>query len=408
MKLKTEFIREQFPTLRRNETKHFGFFENAGGSYVCRQVMDAHDKYWQKMRVQPNAPYPISKKAGKAMQAGYDTLAAILNVDVEAVHIGPSTSQNTYVLAQAFADFLPKGANIIVTNQDHEANSGPWRRLKARGFEIREWCVSPETGELNEAVLWSLVDDNTKLLAFPHASNIVGSVNPVAEICKKAKEKNVLTCVDGVSFAPHEWPDITALGCDIYLFSSYKTYGPHQGVMVVRPELARALPNQGHEFNDEYLQKRLTPAGPDHAQIATCAGLGDYIEAVFEKQFKDKSSLSEMAREVSRLQRAHETELLSLLMEALEKRPVRVLGTYDAALRVPTVSIYQEGMKGVDAAKALAAHGIMASGGHFYAPRVLEATGIPPENGVLRVSFVHYTSEKEVKALIKALKKTFD
>ena len=201
-------------------------------------------------------------------------LAALMGVETDEVSFGPSTTQNTYVLAQAFGQMLKPGDAIIVTNQDHEANSGPWRRLEDRGIEIREWTLDADTGHLPLDGLKNLLDEKVKLVCFPHCSNVVAEINPVTEISRLARAAGAWTCVDGVSYAPHGIPNVGALGPDIYLFSSYKTYGPHQGVMTIRRALAEALPNQGHFFNAGTIYKRLTPAGPDHAQIAACAGHG--------------------------------------------------------------------------------------------------------------------------------------
>src|SRR3546814_8695881 len=124
---------------------------------------------------------------------------------------------------------------------------------------------------------WSsdVCSSDLKLVAFPHCSNIVAHLIPVAEICARAHAAGAVTCVDGVSYAPHGLPDVTALGADIYLFSLYKTYGPHQGLMVARRALAERLPKQAPFFNADSLLKKLTPAGPDHAQIAASAGIAD-------------------------------------------------------------------------------------------------------------------------------------
>jgi selenocysteine lyase/cysteine desulfurase len=176
-------------------------------------------------------------------------MAALLGVATEELHLGPSTSANTYVLAQAFRGLLAPGDAVVVTNQDHEANSGVWRRLAETGIEVREWRVDPATGALDAAGLARLLDGRVRLVSFPHCSNVLGQVNPVAEIAALAHGAGAAVCVDGVSYAPHGFPDVGALGADIYLFSAYKTYGPHQGVMVVRRDLAERLPNQGHYFN---------------------------------------------------------------------------------------------------------------------------------------------------------------
>ena len=116
-----------------------------------------------------------------------------------------------------------------------------WRRLEKRGMEVREWHVNPDTGQLELETLAGLLDEKVRLVCFPHCSNIIGQENPVAEAVGMA-HAGAVTCVDGVSMAPHGFPDIGALGTDIYLFSSYKTYGPHQGVMVVKRELPTGWP----------------------------------------------------------------------------------------------------------------------------------------------------------------------
>ena len=107
----------------------------------------------------------------------------------------------------------------------------------------------------------------------------MAQINPVAEIARRAKAAGAVTVVDGVSYAPHGLPDVDALGADVYLFSLYKTYGPHQGLMVIRKPLLEALGNQGHYFNAAYPRKRLVPAGPDHAQVAAARGIAEYFDA---------------------------------------------------------------------------------------------------------------------------------
>lgn len=401
--LDIDFIRAQFPAFSEPSLKGQAFFENAGGSYACGQVIDRLTRYYRGRKVQPYGPYRASAAAGAEMNEARARLAGMMGVETEEVMFGPSTSQNTYVLAQAFRGWLRPGDAVVVTEQDHEANSGVWRRLAESGTEVREWRVDPGTGHLDPADLAALLDERVKLVCFPHCSNIVGEVNPVARIVAMAHDAGALTCVDGVSYAPHGLPDVGALGTDIYLFSSYKTYGPHQGVMVVRRALAEALPNQGHFFNDGYLSKRLTPAGPDHAQIAACAGLADYVEAVHDHHFGPEGSAVAKAARVHDLQAAHEARLLAPLLDYLGgRKDVRLIGPSGVAGRVPTLALALE-RPGGDVARALAGQGIMTGGGDFYAVRVLRALGIEPRHGVLRLSFVHYTHRDEIDQLIGAL-----
>lgn len=391
-----EFVRGQFPAFAAPSPQGQAFFENAGGSYACRQVIDRLTRYYTERKVQPYGAFPASAIAGAEMDEARKRLAALLGVSDDELSFGPSTTQNAYVLARAFRQFMEDGEAIVVTNQDHEANSGPWRRLASEGIEIREWKIDPESGHLNPADLEPLLDEKVRLVCFPHCSNVVGEINPVVEITALAHAAGAFVCVDGVSYAPHGFPDVGDLGPDIYLFSSYKTYGPHQGIMVVRRALAEVLPNQGHYFNGDVLTKRFTPAGPDHAQVAACAGMVDYVEAL-------ASHHGCAAHEVHDLMREHETRLLQPLLDALaDRKGVRLLGPRDAALRAPTVALALD-RNARPVADALADHGIMAGGDDFYAVRPLQAMGLDPVRGVLRLSFVHYTTQAEVDRLITAL-----
>jgi selenocysteine lyase/cysteine desulfurase len=230
----------------------------------------------------------------------------------------------------------------------------------------------------------------------------VGAINPVTEITAAAHASGAFVCVDGVSYAPHGLPAVGAMGPDIYLFSAYKTYGPHQGLMVLRRELGQMLPNQAHWFNAEPLYKRFTPAGPDHAQVAACAGMADYHDAL-AAHHGITGDAAARTRGVHDLFRAHETDLLQPLLDFLSDRnSVRLLGPAEAADKAPTVAVELAG-PGIAAAEALAARGIMAGGGDFYGRRPLHAMGVDPDKGVLRLSFVHYTTRAEVDRLLEAL-----
>jgi selenocysteine lyase/cysteine desulfurase len=203
---------------------------------------------------------------------------------------------------------------------------------------------------------------------------------------------------------------MSAPGADIYLFSLYKTYGPHQGLLVIRTPLLDTLPNQGHFFNAEIARKKLTPAGPDHAQIAAAAGIADYLDAVYAHHFAEESDTpsgtdaAERGRRIRHLFRSAEQARVAPLLDWLSHRDgVRLIGPVDPVQRMPTVAITSREHPSPWLASQLAESGIMAGSGHFYAARVLLGMGIPLDPGVLRMSFVHYTSEDEVARLIEAL-----
>lgn len=404
MPLDLDFVRAQFPAFTSPVLSSHAFFENAGGSYPCRQVVERLTRFYTDRKVQPYGPYPGAQAGGAEMDEARDRLAAMMDVKREEVSFGPSTSANTYVLAQAVRQWLAGTAGaVVVTNQDHEANSGVWRRLAEAGIEVREWQIDRETGSLELPALTALLaDGQVKLVCFPHCSNVIAEINDVAAICRLAGEAGARTVVDGVSYAPHGFPDIPALGCDVYLFSAYKTYGPHQGIMVLRDGFGFELPGQGHFFNHTTLYKRHTPAGPDHAQIAACAGMADYVDALAERHGIGGDAAARN-RGVHDLMRVQEVAVIQPLLDYLAGRnDVRLLGPRGAENRAPTVAIELDRVA-EPVSEALGRNGIACWAGDFYAVRPLQALGIPREKGVLRMSAVHYTTADEVDRLIAAL-----
>lgn len=404
MPLDLDFVRSQFPAFASPVLSSHAFFENAGGSYPCRQVVDRLHRFYLDRKVQPYGPYPGAQAGGAEMDEARERLAAMMGVATEEVSFGPSTSANTYVLAQAVRLWLRgTGGAVVVTDQDHEANAGVWRRLADEGIEVREWQVDRGTGSLDPAALGQLLaDGKVRLVCFPHCSNVIAEINDVAAICAMAKAAGARTVVDGVSYAPHGFPDMAALGADCYLFSAYKTYGPHQGIMVLRQGFGFELPGQGHYFNHATLYKRHTPAGPDHAQIAACAGMADYVDALAAHHGIDGDALARN-RGVHDLMRAQEAAVIQPLLDYLAARnDLRLLGPREAARRAPTVAV-DLGRAAEPVSEALGRDGIACWAGDFYAVRPLQALGIDLGKGVLRMSAVHYTSADEVARLIAAL-----
>jgi cysteine desulfurase family protein (TIGR01976 family) len=402
--LDLDFVRAQFPAFSEPSLAGFAHFENAGGSFACRQTIEWLDRFYRQTKVQPYYAFQPSKKAGEQMDAARERLAAWLNVGTDELHFGPSTSQNTYVIAQALRQQLRPGDEVIVTNQDHEANVGVWSRLHADGVVVREWKVDPDTAELHARDLQALLSPCTRAVAFTHCSNIVGTFNPVRELTDLIHRAGAWAMVDGVSFCPHGMPDIRELGADLYFFSMYKVYGPHLGAMYMRRDLNARLPCQGHFFNAEKPTARFTPAGPDHAQIAAVNGMMDYMDAVADRHGFGGKPAQERAAAVRSLFRSYETALLQPLLEYLSNHPrVHMIGRDRAPERAPTVAFTVDGHRSSEIASRLAESRLGVGVGNFYAYRLVKALGFDVDDGVLRASFVHYTSKEEVDRLIEAL-----
>lgn len=402
------FVRAQFPAFSEPALEGFAHLENAGGSWACAPAIERLDRFYRETKLQPYYPSRPSTLGGEAMSGARARWAAWLGVGEDELHFGPSTSQNTYVLANALRGWLRPGDEVVVTNQDHETNVGVFARLAEAGFTVREWEVDPATAQLTDAGLDAVLTERTKVVAFTHCSNIVGAMNPAARWVERIRAAGAMSIVDGVSYAPHGTPWVPDLDADVYLFSLYKVYGPHLGVMTLRQDWNERLPNQGHFFNAGNPRARFTPAGPDHAQIAAAAGVIDYFEALdrhhYPGCYADDADASGAPWRVQALLRERERQLVAPLLDFVAAHPrTRLIGSADPDERAPTVAFTVRGARPRDLAEALAERDIGVGWGHFYAWRLIEALDIDVEEGVLRCSLVHYNTAREVAHLVEAL-----
>ena len=405
MKLDSNFVRSQFPAFKEPSLEGWSFFENAGGSYACQHVIDRLMEFYTKTKVQPYYSFPASITGGEKMDESYRRIAEYLNVGEDEINFGPSTSQNVYVLANALRPMWEDGDQIIVSCQDHEANAGAWRRLEQRGIVVTEWHIDETSGQLSVGELDKLITPRTKMIAFPHSSNVIAHVNPVKEIAQKAHDAGAITVVDAVSYAPHGFSDIKDLGADIYLFSLYKTWGPHLGLMFVKKELQKQMANQSHFFSKDDDRCNLTPAGPDHAQIASAAGIADYFDAVHDHHFEKTDSVNVKRQRLFELFEEHEKELLTPLLDFLKSRDdVKIIGPDDPNIRCATVTFLPLKKDFNEVVDTLAKENLMVGVGDFYGVRPLNEMKIDLDPGAIRLSFLHYNTMEEIEHLIAGLK----
>jgi len=402
-RLDLEFCRSFFPPLANGEV----YFENAGGSYVPHQVIDAMDGYMRECQCQPGWRFASSRSARARLDRAQNLMAEAINADRDEIVVGPSTTLNVYVLAHALAPLFEPGSEIVVTNQDHEANGGAWRRLADAGVVVREWRVDARTGDLDVDALDELLNERTKLVCFPHVSNIVGSLNDVDVITAKAHAVGAMVCVDGVATVAHHLPDVKAMDVDFYLFSVYKMYGPHLAVMYAKRAHIEAASNQNHFFHESNVPEKLHPGGLSYESTAAMAGIVDYLEAVYAHHFGAQANdLRSRLSKVYGLFQAHESTLMTRVLKYLAGRSdIRLIGrdSGDARERAATFSVTVAGREPADIATQLAERGICVGHGHFYGYRCVDALGIDPAQGVLRFSMVHYNTLDEVDAFTAAL-----
>jgi len=407
IELNIDFVRSQFPAFKDPMCKDWSFFENAGGSYVPKFVIDKLTNFMISTKVQPYAEYTMSKIAGEQMDMASSFFAEMINAKNNEILIGGSTSINLYVLSNALKSIIKPGDEIIVTNQDHEANISPWRRLVECGAIIKEWKFNPKTAELDIQTFKNLLTDKTKIVAVTHCSNIVGSVNNLREISDLAHNKNAIVIGDGVSFAPHGFPNVKDLGVDFYTFSLYKTYGPHLALLYGKEDILKKLPNQNHEFLEGKYPYTINLGGPNHEELVSLLGVYEYIMSIYDHHFSDKNiSILEKVNKVNNLISKHEEIIANPLLYFLSNNNnIRLIGKSSISNknRAPTISFISHKESSKNLSSKLVKMKIATRNDNFYAWRCLRDLGIDTEDGVIRLSLVHYNSQNEINNLIDIL-----
>jgi cysteine desulfurase family protein (TIGR01976 family) len=402
-KLDIAFVRSHFPGL-----KDWALFENAGGTLVPRSVIDRVRSYMSESQVQPGGVYAASMLATERINKAERLMAEMINAAPEEIVIGPSTTMNIYVLAHALRSWFKPGDEVIVTNLDHEANVGAWRRLAQFGVTVKEWRLSPGDAELEPEELRVLLTEKTKLVCFTQCSNITGTIHDVRTLIHMIHDAGALACVDAVAYAPHRMLDVKALDVDFYVFSAYKLYGPHLGLLYGKREHLLRARGQNHFFiGEENIPLKLLPGGVNHELTAALAGITDYLDALYYRHFNDpRATLPQRLAAVFPLIAAHEQALASRFLDFLtSKANVRIIGRGVASQseRAPTFSFVVDGRDSEEFPSRLAKDKIAIRHGNFYARCCIDALGLTPHNGVVRASMVHYNTLEEVDRLVSRL-----
>ena len=405
--LDVDYVKAQFPAFSDPKSSKWSFFENAGGSYVPTNVIEHLNHFMTSTKVQPYAEFDTSAIAGDNMDQATKLFAEMINAKTDEIIIGGSTTMNMYVLSNAMRSLLKPGDEVIVTNQDHEANVGAWRRLAEHGMIIKEWQINPETAELNIDDLKALLSEKTRIVAVTHCSNIVGSINDLKSIAKLVHEYDAYIVGDGVSYAPHGFPDVKDLDVDFYAFSLYKTFGPHLGLLYGKKDILNKLPNQNHEFLEGDVPYTLNPGGPNHEELSCLIGVYEYFNNLYEHHFpgQDASTRGKIEA-VNELIAMHEMEIANPLLDYINTRDdINLIGKTKISNkdRAPTIAFTMNNKSSKELSSDLVKQGIATRNDNFYAWRCLKALGIDTDDGVVRTSMVHYNTHEDVKKLIEAL-----
>lgn len=392
------WVRSHFPAL----ISDYVFMDNAGGSQACRQVIERITTYFHQYNVQLGASYKVSDKAGIEFQKIHHNLVDYFNADeAEEIIVGPSTTALLRILSICLSENWKEGDEVIVTNSDHEANVSCWMDLRKKGIEVKIWKINEDSLQFEIDDLSTLLTEKTKLVAMVHASNILGTINPISEISKVVHNNGAYFCVDGVAYAPHRKIDVKAFDVDFYVFSTYKTYGPHQAILYGKRSILEDLPGFNHFFIHSSPYK-FQPGNFNFELTYGIQGILDYWREITAHH----SSLSETNGYdlAFKVMADHEEKLSARLLDYLNHHPnIKIIGkkSSDKTERVPTISFIHEKMKSNEIVGKVDPHDIGIRFGDFYAKRLIQDLGLEQINGVVRVSMVHYNTIEEVNKLIK-------
>lgn len=393
-----EEVRAQFPALAGG----FAFLDNAGGAQVPGAVADAVRSYMVETYVQVGGRYPQSVRATETVERAREFTSLLMGGQDGVVALGPSTSALLRHLGDAIGLTLRPGDELVVAESNHEANIGPWVRLERLGARVVWWQPDPETGLLRAKDLDRLLTDRTRVVALPHASNILGAEEDLAGAVVRAHSVGALVVADGVAYAPHRRMRVSDWGADFYAFSCYKVFGPHLAALWGRREAMEGLTGPNHFFlPKEPVCHRWELGGVDHEACAGWLQVGGYLAFLAGSDVCDAGTVDSAYAEIQRL----EAEPMEFLLDFLRTRPgVSIVGPRSFGPgRLPTVSFVSRRAANRDLVDAAARAGLGIKHGHFYAYRLMEALGLEPQEGVTRVSLAHYNTAAEVSRLCAAL-----
>jgi cysteine desulfurase family protein (TIGR01976 family) len=374
-------VRARFSALDRPTA----FFDGPGGTQVPDSVIDAVASYLRESNANLGGPFETSRRSEDLVRAAHETAGLFLNCSPAEVGFGANMTTLNFALTRALARELRSGDEIVVTRLDHDANVAPWLELaRDRELVVRFADIDQEDCSLDLAGLEALLSDRTRVVAFPWASNAVGTITPVRRITQLAHEAGALAWVDAVHYAPHGPVDVAATGVDILICSPYKFFGPHLGLFYGRREvLDRWRPYKVRPAADEPVGHRFETGTLAHEALAGFVAAVEYIDSLGWEAIQ-----------------THERELGQRFLQGLPA-DVRLHGAPTMEDRTPTFALTFTGRSPQEVAAMLAARDIAVWAGNYYAVEVMERLGLP--DGAVRIGFVHYNTAGEVDRLLGEL-----
>jgi cysteine desulfurase family protein (TIGR01976 family) len=373
-------VRARFTALQRP----LAFFDGPGGTQVPDSVIDAIATYLRESNANLGGPFETSRASEELVAHAHETAAEFLNATVDEVAFGANMTTMNFALSRAAARGWREGDEIVCTKLDHDGNVSPWLELAHDKRLVVRFCEVDDECRLDVDHLRSLLSDRTRVVAFPWASNAVGTVTPVAEVTALAREAGALAWVDAVHYAPHGPIDVQAAGADVLLCSPYKFYGPHLGLVFGRRDLLESWrPYKVRPSDDFPVGHRYETGTLAHELLAGFVAAVEYLREVGWEFVSE-----------------HERELGQRFLDGLPQG-YRLHGIPSLEGRVPTFAVTHERASPEEVATRLGDQGFAVWRGNYYAVEIMKRLGLA--DGAVRIGIVHTNTADEVDRLLEAL-----
>ncbi len=408
-------IRHQFPSLAATDDGRPRFyFDNPAGTQVPQIVADRMADCLLHRSANIGGYFKTSELAGEVADEARNAMVDFLNApSADEIIFGQNMTSLTLHIARSIGQKFEPGDEIVLSRMDHDANVEPWR-LMARdfGLEVRYLSFDTNTFEFDLAELDALLNDRTRLVCVGGASNLTGTINDVKTICAKARDAGAWSFIDAVQSAPHIVSDVQDFGCDFFVSSAYKFFGPHQGILWGRRDVLEQLQPYKVRPAPDTLPWCFETGTQSHEGMAGTAAAVDYFAWIGTEMAGARGTRREAICAALDLLFDYERDLADKLVQGLMSiEGVRVLGITDESAmsrRVPTVSFVHDRHRPSRIAKALAERNIFAWSGHNYALELARALDIEKTGGGVRIGPVHYNTLDEIDVLLDALQQVLD
>ena len=398
-------VRRQFPSLSLTiDGRPAVYLDNPAGTQVPQRVIDRTADYWRTMNANQGGAFATSERSDALVAAVRWAAGAFLNAESpEEIVFGPNMTTLTFSVSRAIGRELREGDEILLTRLEHDANVSPWLALQERGVVVRFVDIRVPACTIDMSDFERQLSPRTRLVAVTHASNAVGTIPDLAAISRAAHAVGAWLWVDAVHYGPHGPIDVQAIDCDFLVCSSYKFYGPHQGLLYGRRELLERLrPFKVRPASDQG-PSRWETGTQNHECLAGMLGAFEYLAELGGSDMVVRPALVAALTRIA----AHERALAARLIVGLEQiRGVQVYGVTERDQlehRAPTVSLTWPPYRPESLARWLGEHQVFVTHGDHYATELMARLGLADRGGTLRIGTAHYNTASEVDLVLELL-----